>query len=394
MNIAFLYLFTGIGHYREAYAIAKVFEENGHQVNYIDIREVIKNDNRWFSRLLVKFYDSGLAFAFKFMNKPDVYLNPQKNSKLNIWIYKNLLGLASHIENFAGSKLKMLFNFEQYDAVISIHPLTSGLAKGAINPKILKKKLFNVIPDEITQFGAYFYKIDGVINFVNSEQVREELVRIGLKNELIITAGHPLDTLLLNNREQIHSRIINDLQADVLNVGLYLGGFAPRSQQERIIQTIVSLKDHIINGDLKIKTISWNHPEFEKKLDLALQQYNLEDKVEKIYIDSPYELVYKGHNWMLTDIDVMFSRPSELTFYSLALGIPHILFPAVGPQELDMYNMLRNYADVQWWQSIKNNIYEYLTNKTKLIQTANKLYNSNYNMHGAQFVYDYITKTK
>ena len=86
----------------------------------------------------------------------------------------------------------------------------------------------------------------------------------------------------------------------------------------------------------------------------------------------------------------MFSRPSELVFYSLGLGIPHILFDRVGPQEVDMMFLLKQRAGVKLYKEVKDNLAGYLQDSNGLLKVSSGLYGSNYPVNGANEILKYL----
>jgi hypothetical protein len=106
--------------------------------------------------------------------------------------------------------------------------------------------------------------------------------------------------------------------------------------QTNMIGTILtSMKDRIEKGQIRINLSAgvqdWV---FEKILGFinqsGLQRY-LDKEIRVIYNPDPFEY-YQAFNRMLKTTDIMWSKPSEISFYS-ALGIPVLLAPSIGPQE-------------------------------------------------------------
>jgi hypothetical protein len=107
------------------------------------------------------------------------------------------------------------------------------------------------------------------------------------------------------------------------------------AQVNMVEKILISLKDKIAQGQIRIYlSAGINKRVFQRILgyvnSLGLEQY-LDKKIVIIY-HSKVEDYFKSLNLALRTTDVLWTKPSELSFYC-ALGIPIILAPYIGPHE-------------------------------------------------------------
>jgi len=267
-----------------------------------------------------------------------------------------------------------------------LHPIASGVAAGAVG----NQKVINICPDEIGALAASFYKVDGLVTHVNSEDVKKVFFEAGLDDKFIKILGHPLDPAVFSARGQIFQRVQNDLKSKRLIIGLYIGWFGPKTQKRGLLSVVRELAPLVRQNRVTLKILCGRHKDFEKKLDCLCRRIGIENKIEIQRSEKPEDMVNVGHKWILEDINIIFSRPSELVFYSLATGIPHILFSAFGPQEYDMLAFLKKCAPVKKHENVKGQLENYLTDTNLLLETSIFLFNSNYNFRGAISIEKYL----
>ena len=105
------------------------------------------------------------------------------------------------------------------------------------------------------------------------------------------------------------------------------------AQKEIGIKAVKSLAVKIWAGDIKIILIAGTRKVikeyFEKKLGkLGFANHK---NIEIIYA-AEIEEYFKKFNQLLRKTDILWTKPSELSFYS-SLGLPIIIAPAIGSQE-------------------------------------------------------------
>lgn len=397
MKIAILYLYTGIGHYRESLAIKKSIKNSlpGSKVTILSPIAQIKKSRSFRSQLFYKFYKIFIKVFVLFNHMPSIWVSKSSsnnnNKSVRRFIVKNFFKYARNFEKIFIRQIQQKCSIDKYDLVISTHPIASGLLFDSN-----KSKYWNVCPDEVTVVTAEFYRSPGYVNFVNSKQVRNQMQDLskGERDHTTIKiVGHPLDPDIYKNRHKIYDRIQTDHGRSRLSLGLYIGGFGPSYQKRALLEIIENLSVSDLNLPLELHVLTGNHNDFELELDKILSNKVMVNKVKVYKTRTKNQLVEIGHDLLKNEINVMFSRPSELVFYSIATGIPHITFKPLGPQEVDMFNLINSVAGCPSYNDIKNDLVGYLSNKQQLISISKNLFKYNYNLRGADNIAKMIARS-
>lgn len=178
--------------------------------------------------------------------------------------------------------------------------------------------------------------------FVPNQRVSERLKLYGVREENIYLTGYPLPKENIN-KDDLKNRILNlDPQKNYLSkyndlVKNYLGDLSEKSdhsltlmfaiggagaQKDIALKIIKSLKEKIKNNEIKI-TISIG-------VKKGLKKY-FDNNVEIISGDNINDY-FKNFNSALRKTDILWTKPSELSFYT-AIGLPIIIAPTIGSQE-------------------------------------------------------------
>ena len=224
--------------------------------------------------------------------------------------------------------------------------------------------------------------------FAPNQRVVERLKLYGVREESIFLTGYPLPKELIGSekmeilKENLRYRILNldpkkryfEKYKDLiekklgklpgksdhpLTILFSIGGAG--AQKEIGVKIIKTLKEKIKKGQIKI-VISTGIKKrvrdyFLKNLKSLEMEKFLGEKVEIIF-EEKIEDYFRKFNQTLKKTDVLWTKPSELSFYS-ALGIPIIISPPIGSQEefnkryllksgFGMTQESPNYAD-QWF---------------------------------------------
>ncbi len=199
--------------------------------------------------------------------------------------------------------------------------------------------------------------------FAPNERVVERLKLYGVKPENIFFTGYPLPKENIGSFEK-QEIVKNDLRERILNLD-------PKKQYRKVYESLVkkyvgvvpnkpsrkltimfsvggagaqkkigfemlkSLKEKVITGEINlifsVGTREKAKDYFLGKIKkLGLENY-IEKNIEIIFEDDIYKYFAK-FNEILRRTDVLWTKPSELSFYS-ALGIPIIMAPSLGSQE-------------------------------------------------------------
>ncbi len=229
-------------------------------------------------------------------------------------------------------------------------------------------EIFCVVCDaDISRSWAPFNpKLSRIKYFVPNERVIERLKLYGVKEENIFLTGYPLPLENISSNPPTGGMEIlkEDLRHRILNldpkkryfekyktlIKTILGELPQKSdhpltlmfsvggagaQKEIGIKILKSLKKNILDGKIKLILSAGIREKvknyFEKEIGRELPFADLKDHVEILYREK-IEDYFKEFNQKLRKTDVLWTKPSELSFYS-ALGLPIIIAPPVGSQE-------------------------------------------------------------
>ena len=198
--------------------------------------------------------------------------------------------------------------------------------------------------------------------FAPTERVVERLKLYGVRSENIFLTGYPLPLENIGSekmetlKEDLRHRILNlDPQKKYFEkykilVEESLGALSEKSdhpltimfsvggagaQKEIAIKIVKSLRERIKRGEIKIILSAGIREKvkeyFEKEIGQELFLTNLDQNVEILYQEK-IENYFKEFNQKLRKTDILWTKPSELSFYA-ALGLPIIIAPPIGSQE-------------------------------------------------------------
>lgn len=194
--------------------------------------------------------------------------------------------------------------------------------------------------------------------FVPSEKVKKRLLMYGVKEENIIISGFPLpkenigfnkEIALEDLKERLHrldpeGKEIEYYQAipnlnfktekpaiSKITITFAVGGAG--AQAEIGLTILKKLAANLNNGKLHINLVAGVRSEVKERFAQAIKNNNLENCKNVKIIYAPDKLGYfKEFNQCLRTTDVLWTKPSELSFYC-ALGLPIIIAEPVGSQE-------------------------------------------------------------
>lgn len=204
--------------------------------------------------------------------------------------------------------------------------------------------------------------------FAPSRRVVRRLVSFGVPEKNITLTGFPLPLTLTETglgQESLRGRVarriarldpagvFRELHQEELNltfpgawgaiessndlgpVSLTFAVGGAGAQAELAEGFLPSLRSKIIKGQLRINLIAGTRPEVRDKFARIVQQAGLDkhlgEEVQIVY--SPkFRHYYDVYNTTLHDTDVLWTKPSEMSFYA-ALGLPCIIAPPVGSHE-------------------------------------------------------------
>lgn len=222
------------------------------------------------------------------------------------------------------------------------------------------EKIYCVICD--TDASRSWANIDSdktkVIYLVPSDKVKERFMMYGVKENNIIVSGFPLPKENIGENKEIlkkdlstrlfrldpkanyrskYQTLINNYLSDdsaisrPLTITYAVGGAGAQKEVGSII--LKKLKDKIITGDLAVNLVAGNRPEIKKYFEENIKECGLEsnNNVKIIFAEEKIDY-FKKFNQALRVTDILWTKPSELSFYC-ALGLPIIMAEPVGSQE-------------------------------------------------------------
>lgn len=198
--------------------------------------------------------------------------------------------------------------------------------------------------------------------FTPNERTGNRLKLYGVKKDNIIFTGYPLPMENIGGKkmeiliEDMKNRMVNldpgkkykekhdfivreklgkmPLKSDhSLTIMFAVGGAG--AQKEMGIELVRRLKKIIYNGRLRIVLVAGTKKEIKEYFEREIRHGGLGELlgsgIEIIY-GSTFEDYYNKFNSALRKTDILWTKPSELSFYS-ALGLPIIIAPTIGSQE-------------------------------------------------------------
>ncbi|MBU2576080.1 hypothetical protein KKF64_03290 [Patescibacteria group bacterium] len=198
-----------------------------------------------------------------------------------------------------------------------------------------------------------------------TQRVEERLRLYGVPKENITMTGFPLPNENIGEQEKILKQdlwrriiVLDPTQVFHKNYGDTLEQFLGKkpkqiiehedsrvwvmfaiggagAQRKLAAQVLKSLSVHIKTGKIGMYLVAGIHNDVEKFFKDKIAKFRLNDFVGKgiriISADEKQEYFHK-FNLAIRETDVLWTKPSELSFYS-ALGLPIIIAPPIGSQE-------------------------------------------------------------
>lgn len=193
--------------------------------------------------------------------------------------------------------------------------------------------------------------------FLPSEKVKERFMMYGVPENNLTVTGFPLPKENIGANKEI---LISDLATRLKHLdskGIYLEKYSDLVEnylpekninrpltityavggagaQKEIGLTIVrNLKDKIIDGSLAVNLVAGNRLDVKDYFTEGLKNLGLDNNVNiQIIFDADKINYFKIFNQALRNTDILWTKPSELSFYC-ALGLPIIMSQPVGSQE-------------------------------------------------------------
>lgn len=208
-------------------------------------------------------------------------------------------------------------------------PITSKINYFAPNYRVEQRlKLYGVSPDRIflTGFPLPLDNIGGPDLNILKKDLGRRLYNLDPKNKYIKNYDETI-------KEQIGSKNMPHKKHHNLTIAFAVGGAG--AQRDIGIAILKSLKRKIKRKEININLIAGTHKEINDFFRDTIKNLgfgsNL-DKNIKVIHEANKEKYFEKFNKALRTTDILWTKPSELSFYS-ALGLPIIMAPPIGSQE-------------------------------------------------------------
>ena len=227
-----------------------------------------------------------------------------------------------------------------------------------------KGKIYCVICDaDIARAWAPLNPKTSKINYLApNKRVKERLKLYGVRSDKIFVSGFPLPKENIGGLNQKilkhdlksrlynldpnrvyarkYSKLIEDYLCPVkeikknkhpLTITFAVGGAG--AQRDIGLTIVRRLKKHIRQNKIRINLVAGSRNDVYIFFKKAIRENNLDkcDNVRIIYSDDKLKY-FENFNRVLRTTDILWTKPSELTFYS-GLGIPIIMAKPIGSQE-------------------------------------------------------------
>ncbi|OGZ28081.1 MAG: hypothetical protein A2427_03385 [Candidatus Nealsonbacteria bacterium RIFOXYC1_FULL_40_7] len=194
--------------------------------------------------------------------------------------------------------------------------------------------------------------------FAPDSWVANRLKLYGVKEENIYLTGYPLPMENIGSRKQ--EKVKEDLRNRLYNLDpkrIYYKDYEPLimdqigrlpkesdhtftiafsiggagAQSDIVMDYIRSLEEKIKASEIKVILSAGMRKEVKECFYSAIKGMGLENKIDIIYEKNVWKY-FEKFNQALRKTDILWTKPSELSFYS-GLGIPLIIAPSIGSQE-------------------------------------------------------------
>jgi len=187
--------------------------------------------------------------------------------------------------------------------------------------------------------------------FAPTERVAERLELYGVRKENIFLTGYPLPEF---SEDDLRQRILNldprkkyfnkyraliektlgqlpESAGRPLTIMFAVGGAG--AQKEIGVRIVKSLAVKIWAGDIKVILVAGIREKIKKYFERNLEKLKLKNHQNiEIIFEKDTESYFQKFNLAFKKTDILWTKPSELSFYAV-LGIPIIIAPPVGSQE-------------------------------------------------------------
>ncbi len=191
------------------------------------------------------------------------------------------------------------------------------------------------VPDErifLTGFPLPQENIGKNMDIIRSD-LAKRLIRLDPTKRFRIIHGEEVRYYLGDNWDPNH-------EAGPITLTYAVGGAG--AQTEIVASALKSLSNMIKEGRIRLNLIAAHRPEVKNFFEKLIQKSGLgmSEGVRILYNENKDEY-FRQFNILLRDTDILWTKPSEMSFYC-GLGIPIIIAPPIGPHEVYNQRWLRD----------------------------------------------------
>ncbi|MGV8141260.1 MAG: DUF6938 domain-containing protein [Candidatus Woesearchaeota archaeon] len=138
----------------------------------------------------------------------------------------------------------------------------------------------------------------------------------------------------LKKNQKLDVKNLQRFKTHTLTLTYAIGGAG--AQKEIAMDMIISLKEKISSGDIKINIIVGVRLDLKMYFEDSIQNLGLAEHLDKdinIIFAFDKKTLFETTNKALRTTDILWTKPSEMSFYT-ALGLPIIIAPPIGDHEI------------------------------------------------------------
>ena len=180
-----------------------------------------------------------------------------------------------------------------------------------------------------------------IVYLAPCESAEERLRAYGVPTSRILLTGFPLPDELLGGRsipilkKDLASRIDMLARSDSrsekpLTITYAVGGAGAQKEIGGAIAR--SLRKQLMEGSVRLNLVAGLHLKVRDYFDAVKKEITPSPDAIRVVFASTFDEYYRSFNNLLHDTHILWTKPSELSFYS-ALGIPIVMAPPLGSQE-------------------------------------------------------------
>ncbi len=213
---------------------------------------------------------------------------------------------------------------------VSVSPRTSNIIYCAPSYRVAERlKLYGVNPKRVYLTGFPLPK-DNIGHDTDVDILRRDLAYRMLNLD---PAGRYLSMHGDHVKEHLGLKNLPKRASHHLTLTFAVGGAG--AQREIGLQAMKSLRRHILTGKIRLNLIAGIHQEVRNYFRNAIDECDLGGvfgRGVRIQFSKTKEQYFTDFNKILRTTDILWTKPSELSFF-VALGLPIIIAPPIGSQE-------------------------------------------------------------